>query len=303
MAPKRANLTTHRIGTLATGTRAESDAELVASWVQSLASPHTQRNFERTALRFLEALRGGIRNATIEDVREALAKITDGLSDATAQQYVLRVKSLLSYGHKLGYMAFNAGVTIKIKPDQSRGQLAKRIMPEVDVKLLIRATHSRRDRVMVETLYAGGLRISELVGLSWADVIERQDKVQLSVTGKGGRTRQVLLPVVVSAPLLALRGDAGANDPLFASHKGARRLTERTVGYMLKRAAKRAGIAGTVSPHWLRHAHGSHALDRGATLAEVQSTLGHANVATTSGYLHARPNTSSGLKLDEGIFR
>ena len=70
----------------------------------------------------------------------------------------------------------------------------------------------------------------------------------------------------------------------FASHKGGRRLTERTVGYMLKRTAKRAGIAETVSPHWLRHAHGSHALDRGATLAEVQSTLGHANVATTSGY-------------------
>ena len=73
--------------------------------------------------------------------------------------------------------------------------------------------------------------------------------------------------------------------------------------YMLKRAAERAGITGAVSPHWLRHAHGSHALDRGATLAEVQTTLGHANVATTSGYLHARPDTSSGLKLDPGIFR
>ena len=230
-------------------------------------------------------------------------RLRKGHRDATAQQYVLRVKSLLSYGHKLGYMPFNAGVAIKIKPDQSRGQLAKRIMPEVDVKLLIRAARSRRDRVMLETLYAGGLRISELVGLSWADVIERDAKVQLSVTGKGGRTRQVLLPQVVSASLLALRGDAGANDPVFASHKGGRRLTERTVGYMLKRTAKRAGIADTVSPHWLRHAHGSHALDRGATLAEVQSTLGHANVATTSGYLHARPNTSSGLKLDEGIFR
>ena len=104
------------------------------------------------------------------------------------------MKSLLSYGHKLGYMPFNAGVAIKIKPDQSRGQLAKRIMPEVDVKLLIRAARSRRDRVMLETLYAGGLRISELVGLSWADVIERDAKLQLSVTGKGGRTRQVLLP-------------------------------------------------------------------------------------------------------------
>jgi site-specific recombinase XerD len=304
MAPKRTTLPAHRIGTLTVGTRAKSDAELVRSWADSLRSAHSRRNFETTALRLLEALpAGGIRKATVEDVREALAKITEGLSDATAQQYVLRVKSLLSYGHKLGYMAFNAGVTIKIKPDQSRGGLAKRIMPEVDVKLLIRAARSRRDRVMLETLYAGGLRISELVGLSWADVIERDSKVQLSVTGKGGRTRQVLLPQVVSASLLALRDDAGANDPVFASHKGGRRLTERTVGYMLKRTAKRAGIAETVSPHWLRHAHGSHALDRGATLAEVQATLGHANVATTSGYLHARPNTSSGLKLDEGIFR
>jgi integrase/recombinase XerD len=58
-----------------------------------------------------------------------------------------------------------------------------------------------------------------------------------------------------------------------------------------------------VSAYWLRHAHGSHALDLGASLAEVQATLGHANVATTSGYLHARPNSSSGLYLDEGIFR
>ena len=128
MAPK-SSLSTHRIGTLATGTRAESDTELVRSWVQSLSSPHTRRNFEKTALRFLEALQVGILKATIEDVREALTKITEGASDATAQQYVLRVKSLFSYGHKLGYMPFNAGVTIKIKPDQSRGQLAKRIMP------------------------------------------------------------------------------------------------------------------------------------------------------------------------------
>jgi integrase/recombinase XerD len=65
------------------------------------------------------------------------------------------------------------------------------------------------------------------------------------------------------------------------------------------RAAK-AGINEAVSSHWLRHAHGSHAVDRGASLPEVQAMLGHGNIATTSGYLHARPNTASGLHLEEG---
>jgi len=98
------------------------------------------------------------------------------------------------------------------------------------------------------------------------------------------------------------RGDASANDPLFASHKTGARLTERAVLGIVKRAAAKADIEAPVSPHWLRHAHASHAIDRGATLPEVQSTLGHGNIATTSGYLHARPESSSGLKLDPGVF-
>ena len=77
---------------------------------------------------------------------------------------------------------------------------------------------------------------------------------------------------------------------------------ERAVNGMVKRTAAKAGINGAVSPHWLRHAHGSHAIDRGASLPEVQKTLGHGNIATTSGYLHARPDTSSGLHLDPGVF-
>jgi integrase/recombinase XerD len=68
---------------------------------------------------------------------------------------------------------------------------------------------------------------------------------------------------------------------------------------MVKRAAAKAGITGAISPHWL---HGSHAIDRGASLPEVQATLGHGNIAMTSGYLHARPGSSSGLPLDPGCF-
>ena len=121
------------------------------------------------------------------------------------------------------------------------------------------------------------------------------------IAGKGGKVRQVLLPDIVSRSLLSLRDDAGVNDPVFGSRKGGG-LAERTVNDMVKRAAAEAGIDGPVSPHWLRHAHGSHAIDRGATIPEVQNTLGHDNIATTSGYLHARPDSSSGLKLDPGVF-
>ena len=59
----------------------------------------------------------------------------------------------------------------------------------------------------------------------------------------------------------------------------------------------RAGVDGNVSPHWLRHAHASHALERGAPVALVRDTLGHSSVSTTNGYLHARPNDSSARYL------
>jgi integrase/recombinase XerD len=71
---------------------------------------------------------------------------------------------------------------------------------------------------------------------------------------------------------------------------------------MVKRTAVAAGINEAVSPHWLRHPQGSHAINRGASLPEVQNMLGHGNIATTSGYLHARPDSSSGVMLDPGVF-
>jgi integrase/recombinase XerD len=293
----------HRIDTLRV-TRAETDEQLLPSWLDNLHSPHTRLNFEITARSFLEALPLEMREAKVEDVRGAIAKVTHGRSVATARQYVLRIESLLGYAHKVGYAPFNAGAVIKVRSEAAnRGaKFAKRIITETEVALLIRAAPSKRDRVLLEVAYAGGLRVSELVAITWADVLPRDDRVQLSITGKGGKVRQVLLPEIVSRSLLSLRGDAGANDPVFASRKGGGKLTERAIHQMVKRAAKKAGINADVSPHWLRHAHGSHAIERGASLPEVQATLGHDNISTTSGYLHTRPDSSSGLCLDPGVF-
>ena len=147
-------------------------------------------------------------------------------------------------------------------------------------------------------LYVSGARVSELTGLRWRDVSENGDAGQLTLHGKGGKDRVVLLSVDTWARLVALRGDAGQDDPVFRSKKGGH-LTTRQVARIVKDAATRAGLenADDVSPHWFRHAHASHALDRGAPVHLVQTTLGHASLTTTSKYSHARPGDSSGRYL------
>jgi hypothetical protein len=84
---------------------------------------------------------GGLRAASVEDVRDALARIAARVAETTGRQYVLRVKSLLGYAHRLGYAPFNAGATIRVRSDaRNRGAtLAKRIISEVDVALLVGA--------------------------------------------------------------------------------------------------------------------------------------------------------------------
>ena len=232
-------------------TRADNDLDLFISWIRSLGSEHTQTCFRKTAADFVDALIDlgvDLRSATVEDVRDAIEAITTGRSASTAKQYVLRVKSLLSYGHKLGYTRFNAGTTIKVRSGgQDSGELAKLIISEVEVGLLIRAASVGRNRIMLQVAYGGGLRVSELCGIKWGDVILRDELVQLCVTGKGGRIRQVLLPEALSKQLLALRGDAGANDSVFQTRSG-RPLTPRGVHAIVKRIAKTAGITGAVRP-------------------------------------------------------
>jgi integrase/recombinase XerD len=74
-------------------------------------------------------------------------------------------------------------------------------------------------------------------------------------------------------------------------------ITERRINYIVKAAAKRAGINPATSAHWLRHAHASHAIDGGAPITLVSQTLGHADLKTTSVYAHAKPNDSSSRYL------
>jgi len=115
----------------------------------------------------------------------------------------------------------------------------------------------------------------------------------LTIYGKGGKTRIVLLSPKMWKELLTLDEQRDPNTPIFKSRKKKGHLIPTQIHRIVRSAAKRAGMTKKVSPHWLRHAHASHALDRGAPIHLVQATLGHSSIATTGKYLHARPSDSS----------
>jgi len=176
-------------------------------------------------------------------------------------------------------------------------QLAgERILSETDVQRLIGMESKKRNKVLLNLIYIAGLRVSEACSLKWRDIQPAISGGYITVFGKGDKTRTILIGKRMYEELLSLKGKGGQDDPVFVSQKyGPLSLTQ--AWRIVKTAAKRAGINPGASPHWLRHAHASHALERGCPIHLVQATLGHASVATTGRYLHARPNDSSALYL------
>jgi integrase/recombinase XerC len=144
-----------------------------------------------------------------------------------------------------------------------------------------------RDRAMLETLYGGGLRVSELVGLNLDDLDFEQELVR--VRGKGRRER--LSPIGGMAmrcinAYLSLREPKRIGESALFLNRYGTRLTTRSVGRLLEEHLARAGLGNTASPHTLRHSFATHLLDRGADLRSVQELLGHRNLTTTQIYTH-----------------
>ncbi|MGH9455362.1 MAG: tyrosine-type recombinase/integrase [Terriglobia bacterium] len=273
--------------------RPDDDDKLVHVWLHG-RSPHTQRAYSADIARFRTQVPKPFATVNLEDLQNFASTLT-GFKRATAARILSAVKSLLAFGYRTGYLPFDVGRALRLR--SVRDNLAQRILSEADVHRMLSLEPNERNRALLTLLYASGCRVSEVCDLRWQDLQATAESGQITVLGKGEKTRSIQLPVSVWKQLLKLRQEAGLEDPVFRSRKKGGFLRPYAVHRVVRRAAKRAELEGKVSPHWLRHAHASHALDRGAPIHLVQTTLGHASLATTSRYLHARPKESSGRYL------
>ena len=218
------------------------------------------------------------------------------LSEGAAPRSVARMRSALrrfyAWAHREGLIQPNPAADL---PAPRRPRSLPTDLSEADVETLLDAPDTAtplglRDRAMLETLYATGLRVSELVDLTLNEIHLAHGLAR--ITGKGGRER--LVPIgdeaidwlrrYLDEARPALLGERQVS-AVFVTNRAAP-LTRQAFWYRLKHHARNAGLARLPSPHTLRHAFATHLLNHGADLRALQMLLGHADLSTTQIYTH-----------------
>ena len=278
-------------------TSADNDQMLVQLFVNTKRSANTQTQYSHSITMLLGFTGKPLGALTLQDAVNYHAWLKEQYKSAHSVKLHINVaKALCAFGVKLNYLRTN--IFAVIKPDVTPEVTHKRILTEEQTFKLIDAPERQRDKLLLRLVYAAGLRVSEVCGLTWGDLL--LNGVLHIRKGKGQKERFVTLSDGMVDRLNAHRNGAGcapgADEPMFVSQKGGR-LDETAVHRIVKNAAAAAGISPEASAHWLRHSHASHALDRGATIVEVRDTLGHSSIATTNKYLHSRRQASSALRL------
>lgn len=277
---------------------AETDERLIELWLDRYDSEHTRRAYRNDIEQFLDFVGSGPRRPrslhelTVAHIVTYLTHLRDVAAGATQARRISSLKSLLAFGHTTGYLTWNVGAAIKVPKYHDR--IAERIMTVEQVRELVAAARPGRDRAFVKFLYFSGARVSEAVGLQWKHVRRENGVLRVTLHGKGKKTRHIPLPGALLSDFDALER-CRLGGYVFESVWG-QRLCEKDGWRIVHRAARNAYLKGP-SPHWLRHSHATHALQRGAPPHVTQGTLGHSSLSTTGRYAHVETNESSGLFL------
>ncbi len=271
-------------------TNAESDREIILLWLGD-KSATTQISYRSTVSKFLEFIAKPLAEVKLEDLQLWERGLKARFKDTTVANKVLVIKSLFSFCVRVGYLTMNVGSFLKTP--KAKETIAERILDVESVKGLIKyGVKNQRDRLMLSLMYGCGLRVSEVIGLTWNDLRPHGDGGKCTVFGKGSKTRVVIIPSWLWLQLKEFEKFYRVNQWVFVS-RNENQMERSVVHRMIKRACKRAGIDERASSHWLRHSHASHSLEAGCNLRLLQQSLGHASVTTTERYLHISPDAGS----------
>lgn len=269
-----------------------------ALWLEDGLARNTLVSYRSDLLKFAQWLRKknsiSLLDTRQQDIEGYLAHqvLVAKASARTTSRELSSLKRFFRFELRQGKI--KADPTLRIDAPKLPRSLPKSLT-EGDVESLLDAPQVEkllglRDKTMLETLYAGGLRVSELVGLKIPQV--SLDMGVVRVLGKGAKERLVPLGeealTWIGRYLDEVRPDllnGKVSDALFVTARG-QPMTRQGFWYLLRRYCAQAGLAKTVSPHTLRHAFATHLLNHGADLRVVQLLLGHADISTTQIYTH-----------------
>ncbi|MCA9265558.1 MAG: site-specific tyrosine recombinase XerD [Planctomycetales bacterium] len=268
---------------------------------------NTCEAYGRDLTRFQEWLDGRrIRSLTIADLSDYAGWLHDSqLAPASIARHLVSLKIFFRYLQLEAILDENL---VELLGSQKLWQKIPEVLsPDSVTRFLIAPrkcdTYWRRDRALLELLYATGCRASELSHLRSCDV--RLEERYCTCHGKGDKQRMVPLTRAATEAIVAYlrdeRPELASRSPsppewLLLSRRG-RRLRREAIWELVKKYALRADISTTISPHTLRHSFATHLLAGGADLRQVQEMLGHANITTTQIYTHV--DTSRLKKVHE----
>jgi integrase/recombinase XerC len=283
--------------------------ELIRQYAEHLrsernVSPHTLRNYLSDLVQFEKflvekelCLDGGkkvdARRADIYVVRAYLASLAKDRKKSSIGRKLAALKGFFRYLVTAGQIEKDPLLLIR-SPKQEK-PLPAFLSVDDAFHLLdgitIKGALDIRDRAILEFFYSTGVRVSELVGLNWADVDFQLGIVR--VLGKGSKERIVPVGETALGTLrdysmelrkkwnLPCKGETA----VFLNNRG-KRITTRSVARVVEKHLKQSGIAVKIGPHGLRHSFATHLLNSGADLRVIQELLGHASLSTTQRYTH-----------------
>lgn len=270
---------------------AKDDAHLIDMFINSRASKNTRAVYRPNIDRFMEWLAKPLRQVTLADLTDYLELVKQSkLKPSGILSRINPVKSLLSYGQKLGYLQFNVGSVITLP--QPERIIEDKVLSELALRKILKTLEdgNKTQWLVTYTMYSVGARVTEFLSLRHRDFKSEEGNhyfIFRSSTTKSGKTRRVRIPDFLAEEIaahIAWKDREDMNEPIFSHQKLNGEIvgfSRQWVNHFLKRVCDENKLP-KCTPHMLRHSVATHAIKRGMPIHVVSHMLGHSGVDITA---------------------